>query len=71
VVLAQAADDRASELASAFAQVATLSVRAAAEELTARRTDAERRPVAPDAGSQGAGEAAVIVAALSSAKCLA
>jgi DNA invertase Pin-like site-specific DNA recombinase len=33
---AQAADDRASELARAFAQVATLSVRAAAEELTRR-----------------------------------
>jgi DNA invertase Pin-like site-specific DNA recombinase len=33
---AQAADDRASELASAFAKVSTLSVRAAAEELTQR-----------------------------------
>jgi hypothetical protein len=33
---AQAADDRASELARAFAQVATLSVRVAAEELTRR-----------------------------------
>ena len=33
---AQAADDRASELARIFAQVATFSVRAAAEELTRR-----------------------------------
>jgi DNA invertase Pin-like site-specific DNA recombinase len=33
---AQAANDRASELARAFAQVATLSVRAAADELTRR-----------------------------------
>jgi DNA invertase Pin-like site-specific DNA recombinase len=33
---ARAADDRASELASLFAEVATLSVRAAAEELTRR-----------------------------------
>ena len=32
----QAADDRASEPARVFAQVATLSVRAAAEELTRR-----------------------------------
>jgi DNA invertase Pin-like site-specific DNA recombinase len=35
-VNAQAADYRASELARVFAQVATLSVRAAAEELTRR-----------------------------------